>query len=104
MIIDYVYKQLRDDNVCKSAYEYSKEYLGRSRSYYSVLKAEKREASCEVLLVLELALIKKAELYASNNYPYFIRTRNHLLEMHKNVKEYREQKILMDFITYKDER
>ncbi len=63
MIIGNVYKQLRSDSVCKSAYEYSRDFLGRSSSYYSVLKAQEREPSSDVLLILEVALKKKAELY-----------------------------------------
>lgn len=102
MIIDYVYEQLRSDSVCASAYEYSKEFLGRSASYYSVLKAKKREPSFNVLLMLEVALKKKAELYENPKYPFIIRTRNHLLEMHKAVKDYRERQIMMKFITYKN--
>ena len=102
MIIDYVYEQLRSDSVCNSAYEYSREFLGRSASYYSVLKAQKKEPSFDVLLILEVALKKRAELYKSCNYPFFIRTRNHLLEMSKTVREYREQQIMMKFITCKD--
>lgn len=104
MIIEYVYEQLRNDNVCSSAYEYSKDYLGKSSSYYSVLKAQKREASNTVLLTLELALEKKAEFYANDKIPYFIRTHNHLLEMLKAVKSYREQQIMMNFVTYKSRR
>ncbi len=102
MIIDYVYQQLRNDSVCNSAYEYSRDFLGRSSSYYSVLKAQGKHPSFDVLLILEIALMKKAELYESSNYPFFIRTRNHLLEMNEAVKKYREQQILMKFITYKD--
>lgn len=102
MIIDYVYKQLRNDSVCNSAYEFSRDFLGRSASYYSVLKAQQREPSFNVLLILEVALKKKAELYENPKYPFIIRTRNHLLEMHKAVKDYREQQIMMKFITYKN--
>ena len=101
MIIDYVYEQLRNDSVCESAYKFSREFLGRSSSYYSVLKAQKREPSNTVLLTLEIALKKRAELYVNPRYPFIIRTRNHLLEMHEAVKKYREQQILMRFITYK---
>ena len=103
MIIDYVYKQLRNEGVCLSAYEYSREFLGRSASYYSVLRAQEREPSSNVLLILEVALKKRSELYVSEKYPFFIRIHNHLLEMHKMVKEYREQQILMRFITHKED-
>mgnify|MGYP000557053050 CR=1 FL=1 len=102
MIIDYVYEQLRNDSVCDSAYEYSRIFLGRSSSYYSVLKAQNREPTSDVLLLLEAALMSRTELYMNNNYPHVLRIRNNLLEMHKIVKDNREQQIMMRFITQKD--
>ena len=101
MIVDYIFKRLKDDGVCDSAYEYSRSFLGRSASYYSVLKAQNREPTSDVLLLLEAALMSRTELYMNNNYPHVVRIRKHLLEMHKIVKDYREQQIMMRFITHK---
>ena len=101
-MIDAVYEQLRNDSVCESAYQFSREFLGRSPSYYSVLKARKKQATTDVLFTLEYALENKAKAYSSNNYPFFIRTRNHLLQMKQAVREYRESKIMTDFINFKE--
>ena len=102
-MIDVVYEQLRNDSVCESAYQFSREFLGKSSSYYSVLKSRKKQATTDVLFTLEYALENKAKAYSSNNYPFFIRTRNHLLQMKEEVRRYRENKIMTDFINFKDE-
>lgn len=101
-MIEEVYEQLRNDNVCESAYQFSKDFLGRSSSYYSVLKARNKQPTTDVLLTLEYALANKAKAYCNNNYPYFIRTRNHLLKMKEEVRLYRENKIIDKFMGYKD--
>lgn len=101
-MIDAVFEQLRSDSVCESAYQFSREFLGRSSSYYSVLKSRKKQATTDVLFTLEYALENKAKAYSSNNYPFFIRTRNHLLQMKEAVRQYRENKIMSDFINFKD--
>lgn len=100
-MIDAVYEQLRNDSVCESAYQFSREFLGRSSSYYSVLKARKKQATTDVLFTLEYALESKAKDYSSNKYPFFIR--NHLLQMQKEVRAYRENKVMKDFINFKRE-
>jgi len=100
-MIDAVFEQLKNDSVCESAYQFSREFLGRSPSYYSVLKSRKKQATIDVLFTLEFALENKAKAYNNNNYPFFIRTRNHLLQMKEAVREYRENKIMTDFINFK---
>ena len=101
-MIDLVYEQLRNDSVCASACEFSRDFLGRSASYYSVLKARKQQPTTDVLFILEYALKNRAELYSSNRYPYFIRTRNHLLQLQTDVREYRENRIMNKFMGYKN--
>ena len=103
-MIDLVFEQLRNDHVCGSAYQFSKEFLGKSPSYYSVLKARKKQPTTNVLFTLEFTLRNKAEFYSNNNYPYFIRTRNHLLTLSSKVKDYRESKVMNDFINFKNKR
>ena len=100
-MIDEVFEQLKNDSVCESAYQFSREFLGKSPSYYSVLKARKKQATTDVLFTLEFALEKKAKEYSSNRYPFFIRTRNHLIQLQKEVRIYREKKIMDDFINFK---
>lgn len=102
-MIDAVFEQLRNDSVCETACQFSKEFLGRSPSYYSVLKARKLQPTTDVLFTLEFALGNRAKDYSSNNYPFFIRTRNHLLQMKEEVRQYRENKIMNDFVNFKNE-
>ena len=101
-MIELVYEQLRNDSVCESACQFSREFLGRSSSYYSVLKARKQHPTTDVLFTLEYTLKHKAEAYSSNSYPFFIRTRNHLLQLQTDVREYRENRIMNKFMSYKD--
>lgn len=101
MIIDQVYKQLRDDNVCRSAYQFSKQFLQKSPSYYSVIKSRNIAPSFDALLALEATLLETAQAYTSNRYPFFIRTRKHLLAMHSAVSKHRQQQVLLKFINNK---
>ncbi|WP_167367348.1 DUF6626 family protein [Solemya elarraichensis gill symbiont] len=50
MLIDNVYEKLRENDLCSSAYEFSTNYLGKSRSYYSVLKARQLEPSISAIV------------------------------------------------------
>jgi len=101
-MIDLVYEQLRNDSVCESACQFSREFLGKSASYYSVLKSRNQQPTTDVLFTLEYALKNKAEAYSSNRYPFFIRTRNHLLQLQTDVREYRENRIMEKFMSNKD--
>lgn len=103
-MLDAVFEQLRNDNVCKSAYQFSKKFLGRRAGYYGVLKARNKQPTTDVLFTLEQALENEAKAYSSNRYPFFIRTRNHLLDLQIYVREYRERRTLLNFINFKNEK
>lgn len=60
MKIQSVYEELKGANLCKSAYDFSVVYLGKNRSYYSVLKATRSEPSIEALVMLDYVLALKA--------------------------------------------
>jgi hypothetical protein len=90
LVIEKVFEQLRNDNVCRTAHEFSEDFLGRSPSYYSMLKARRREPSTEALLTLELSLRSAARIFESNRYPYFVRTHKHLLELVECVTALRQ--------------
>jgi|GEM_PF-4240410 len=92
MIIEDVFEQLKNDNVCRTAHEFSEDFLGRSPSYYSMLKARRREPSTETLITLEHALRSTATIFASNRYPYFVRTHKHLLDLVESVRAFRTTK------------
>lgn len=99
-----IYEELRNSNVCSSAYQFSREFLCRSSSYYSVLKARDYQPTTDVLMTLELALKKAAEYYSSQHYPHFIHTKNRLLLLLKEVREYRDSRILFNFVNYRKNR
>ena len=102
MLIESIYQKLHDQNICGSGYDFSVRFLGKSPSYYSVIKTRNQNPTTDVLFTLEFSLERKAKEYSSNRYPFFIRTRNRLLQLKKEVRKYREKKIMDDFINFKD--
>ena len=56
MQIQKIYEELKDGNFCRSAYEFSRDYMNMDRSYYSVLLARKKEPSIEAWVMLNFAL------------------------------------------------
>lgn len=68
MYLEKHYRELREADLCASAYEFSERFLGKSRNYYSVLKARKLEPSIDALVSLEYALQKQVEdLHGANS-------------------------------------
>jgi len=91
MLLTEIYHQLRNDNVCKNESDFSTRFLNKSNSYYSVYKTRNTKPNVTVLLNLETALLNTAHIYSNNNYPYFIRTRRHLITLSTRVNQYRKQ-------------
>lgn len=89
MLLDKIYQKLYDDNVCDSRYEFSTRFLGRSRSYYSVIKAKKLEPSISAISILETSLLNEADLYR-NGIPVLEDIRSTLIKLSMLAKEYRE--------------
>ena len=56
MQIQKIYEELKGGNFCRSAYEFSRDYMNMDRSYYSVLLARKKEPSIEAWVMLNFAL------------------------------------------------
>lgn len=56
MQIQKIYEELREGEFCKSAYAFSRDYMNKDRSYYSVLIARKKEPSIEAWVMLNFAL------------------------------------------------
>jgi hypothetical protein len=91
MLIENIYQRLLDQNICDSGYEFSVRFLGKSRSYYSVLKARKEEPSIEAIATLEVALKNTSSLF-SDRHPIFTKTRISLQQLSNEVKDYREKR------------
>jgi len=91
MLIESIYQTLHDQSICDSGYEFSVRYLGKSRSYYSVLKARKEEPSIEALSTLEISLKNTSAIF-SDRHPVLKRTRIALQQLSDEVKSYREER------------
>ena len=91
MLIESIYQILHDQSICDSGYEFSVRYLGKSRSYYSVLKARKEEPSIEALSTLEISLKNTSAIF-SDRHPVLTRTRITLQQLSDEVKTYREKR------------
>lgn len=90
-MIDNVYQKLRDQNICSSAYDFSVRFLGKSRSYYSVIKSRNEEPSIEVMSTLEIALRHASRQY-SDKHPVLTATRLTLESLSEEVRDLREKK------------
>lgn len=51
--LEDIYRSLKEQNLLQSQYEFSSQWLGKSRSYYSALKAQGRNCTIEPLLALQ---------------------------------------------------
>ena len=56
MFIVEIYNIVRELNLVESQYEFSEEWLGRCRTYYSAIVSAKREPSIAVLTTLKFRL------------------------------------------------
>lgn len=88
MLLEEIYTALRRQHLCTSAYDFSVNYLGKSPSYFSVLKARNDKPSIEAIVTLEMALHRRANLYGSSH-PFLIQTREKLIELENEVASYR---------------
>ena len=90
-MIESIYNKLHDQNICDSAYDFSVRFLGKSRSYYSVLKTRNVQPSMEVIATLEIALKNTSSLF-SDRHPVLTKTRITLQDLAVDVGQYREQR------------
>ena len=101
MIIEDIYEQLRNDNVVESAYEFSKRFLNKCPTYYSVIKSRSMEPKLDTLLYLEAQLSESALFYKKYNTPNFIRTYNHIAKLNERLSNYNKGIIGMHKILHK---
>ena len=59
--LDSVFRELKAIKLCKSQYAFSRDFLGRSPSYMSHLKATDKKPSINSLMVLHLKLYELAK-------------------------------------------
>ena len=92
MLIDTIYEKLHEQRLCKNAYDFSVRFLGKSKSYYSVLKTRNDIPSIETIATLEIALKNISSAYNNSKVPFFSKTHDTLLELSNDVGNYRIQR------------
>ena len=91
MEIQQIFEELHKVRICKSGYEFSTKFLGKSKSYYSVIKAKNELASISALAMLEASLQQYADLYNNDKFETFGIRRKQLLELSKKATELRSK-------------
>jgi len=91
MKLSKILEELEKGYICDNAYEFSTEYLGRCKSYYSVLKSTKANPTIATLSILESALIKKADEYNNPSYDSLQMKRDRILAVCNKVVEMRRK-------------
>jgi hypothetical protein len=94
MRLQNIFEELETGYLCNNAYEFSAEFLGKSKGYYSVLKSRNLSPSISTLAVLEMALLNKANEFSNDEFPIFTVRRNKLLSLVDSVKEMRQQRCI----------
>jgi len=89
MLLEEVYERLKSENLCVSGYDFSQNFLGKTKSYYSVLKARNAQPSVDALVMLEISLKEKAKIYENGSYEFYGRLRNSLESLSSEVRQYR---------------
>ena len=103
MQLQKIFEELHNSRLCRNAYEFSTNYLSRSKSYYSVLKAKNVSPSIDTLAILETALKEKANDYKNDKYEIFTIRRRQLLSLSVSVGEMRNQRCIEALSKYDDE-
>jgi hypothetical protein len=99
MKLQEVYNELKQLNLCKSAYDFSVEYLGRDRSYYSVLKSTNTPPSIEALVMLDFALTQNVKELGNSDHPVIERTHTAVERMSSEIKQAINDKCRMSIKT-----
>ncbi|MCA3513898.1 MAG: hypothetical protein IOC80_03275 [Rhodobacter sp.] len=67
MQIYFVYDQVHQLGAVRTRSEFSEKWLGRERSYLTVLKAKRRKPSCVVWATCAVSLLRAADAAANDN-------------------------------------
>lgn len=91
MDIQTIYHSLRQARCCRSGYEFSEKFLGKTKSYYSVLKARDMEPSLEALLNLEYRIGNLASNLRESDDCYLQVAAGRLAKIEQDVVGYRRE-------------
>jgi hypothetical protein len=86
MQLEPIYNELRGLNLCHSAYDFSERYLGRDKSYLSVLMVTQRPVTVETLSILKMALSDKASVLSHSDHPVIQRIHERLVALTGQVE------------------
>ena len=103
MELQAIFEELHGIRLCKSAYDFGTKFLGKSKSYYSVLKAKDSDPSIDTLAVLETALKEKANDYVGEKYEIFTIRRKQLLSLSNTVSAMLNQRCIEALSKYDSE-
>ena len=92
MYLEDLYQEMKEAHLVASAYQFSEKYLGRSRNYYSVLKARNMEPSIGAILTLEYELQKQVDVAAAVSTEDGRARLGCLLMLSHNVASYRNER------------
>lgn len=92
MYLENLYQEMRNAQLVGSAYEFSEKYLGRSRNYYSVLKARNMEPSIAAIVSLEHSLQKEVDIAGATNTESGKVALSCLLMLSHDVASYRNER------------
>lgn len=92
MLIEQVFDELQNEKLCDNAYDFSVRYLGKSKSYYSVIKARNEMPSIAAIATLEMALKNTVFLFSNSSHPVINKTHQSLQELYGKVGHYRESR------------
>lgn len=76
--LDSVYETLRRLKLCKSGYQFSREYLGRAPNYYSVVKANEKKPSVAAMTTLYYSLVRQSHYLEGSDSAVIVSTKREL--------------------------
>jgi hypothetical protein len=85
MKIDEIYEALKRQKLCRSGHDFSRSYLGKHHSYYSVLKARGEKPSIEAWAMLSYVLHSRAQIFARSDSEFIRASATHLRELQQAV-------------------
>jgi len=91
MELDNIYRTLNEINLCDSAYEFSCDYLGKSKGYYGVIKSKEVSPSIDSILMLEEVLLEKIQDYSKYDYETYQQKKGQLTDLFKQAEQLRKE-------------
>ena len=67
MQIEEIYAALKNRKLCRSAHDFSRNYLGKHHSYFSVIKVRGEQPSIEAWATLSYALQSRAQVLSRSD-------------------------------------